>query len=81
MTRSSSIIQTIGGRPSREATFVKILALVDELMEQFAIMGHLHNTEDSNKDRLLAKGWLGMVELFQRIRHQIVALAQGRMSH
>lgn len=71
--------ETLGGHVTRGETYSKIIFLIDELRDQTLVMGHLHMTEDSNMDRLLAKGWFGIEEMLQMFRAQIVQLAKGRL--
>lgn len=71
--------ETLGGHVTRGETYSKIIFLLDELRDQCLIMGHLHKTEDSNMDRLLAKGWYGIEEMLRMFRAQIVELAQGKL--
>lgn len=75
----ASKYETIGGVVTRGECYAKLIDLLDQVMDQCAVMAHLHNTEGSDSDKLLAKGWLGMVELMSRIRHQMTQLAQGRL--
>ena len=76
----ASKYETVGGHVSRGETFAKILDLTDQLLDQCAVMAHLHNTEDSAKDRFLAQGWLCMHHAFKLIRHQLVQLSKGAMN-
>lgn len=71
--------ETIGGQVTRGEAFAKLLDLQDQIIDQCAVMAHLHNTEGNDMDKLLAKGWLGMVELMQRMRWQLTELAKGGM--
>lgn len=71
--------ETLGGHVTRGETYSKIIFLLDELRDQCLIMGHLHKTEDSNMDPLLAKGWYGIEEMLRMFRAQIVELAQGKL--
>lgn len=52
---------------------------LEEAENQALVIGHLHNTEDSNMDKLLAKGWYGVGEMLHNARVQIMRLAQRRM--
>lgn len=67
--------ETIGGVVTRGECYAKILDLLDQLLDQLAVMSHLHNTEGNDMDKLLARGWLGMHELMKRVKHQIAGLA------
>ena len=71
--------ETFAGHVTRGETYAKILDLLDQLTDQCAVMAHLHNTESNDADKLLAKGWLGIVELMQRARHVITNLAARRL--
>lgn len=72
----SEMFPTRAGQVTRGECFSKLLHHLDEAANMCAVISHLHNTEDSNKDKLHAKGWLGIVELIKRMRHQIVQLAR-----
>lgn len=70
---------TIGGQVTRGETYSKLLHHLSEAEDCMQVMGHLHQTEDTDKDRLLAHGWRGMAELIQRLRTQITKLAMGQI--
>jgi hypothetical protein len=70
---------TKGGLVTRSETFIKLLHHLDETRDCCAVMAHLHRTEDTNKDRVLAMGWLAVAELVKRMREKVVELAQGKL--
>lgn len=70
---------TIAGVPSRGIVYAKIMDLLRELEESYALMAHLHQTEGNNMDALLAKGWLGMSELARAQQIKITALAMNKL--
>ncbi len=72
-------IPTIGGLATRSESYTKLLHHLIECQELCAVMAHLHNTEGNNMDQLLAKGWLGMSELFKRMQGQVTELAMGKL--
>ncbi len=74
-------IPTIGGVATRSESYTKLIHHLIECQELCAVMAHLHNTEDNNMDQLLAKGWLGMSELFKRMKGQVTELAMGKLIH
>lgn len=76
MTTSFS---TTGGVVTRSDTYTKALYHLDELRDCFAVLAHLHKTEDTDKDRVLAMGWLASAELMKRVRTQVIDLAQGKL--
>lgn len=75
----TSRYSTHGGIATRGECFSKMLYHIDELRNQVCLMAHLHRTEDSNIDRLLAKGWLGVNEMLGQLRKQLVELAKGKL--
>ena len=72
-------IPTIGGVATRSESYTKLLHHLIECQELCAVMCHLHQTEGNDMDQLLAKGWLGMSELFKRMQHQVTELAMGKL--
>lgn len=70
---------TRGGQVSRSEVYLKLLDHVREAQDCAALMSHLHNTEDSPKDKIMALGWLTMSELFKRCADQVTMMAQGKM--
>lgn len=71
---------TIAGVPSRSIVYSKIMENIRELQDHTALMAHLHNTENNDMDKLLAKGWLGMSEMFKMMGYQITELAKNKLS-
>jgi len=65
--------------PTRGEIYVKLMECVRMAEEHSAMMAHLHNTEDNSKDKLLAKGWLGISEMFRLIGIKVTHMAQGRL--
>jgi len=68
---------TKGGLVTRSETFTKLLHHLDETRDCCAVMAHLHKTEDTNKDRVLAMGWLAVAELMKRMRRRWWSLLKG----
>lgn len=71
--------ETEAGRPTRGILYAQISEKLREIQELTAMMAHLHQTEDNHMDKLLAKGWLGMSEMFKLIQRKITDLAMGRL--
>jgi hypothetical protein len=69
---------TFGGVPTRGEAYAKLMSHLREAADQAAVLSHLHNTEDSEMDKLLAKGWLGIHELIMRQIEQITKLAMNK---
>lgn len=69
---------TFGGVPTRAEAYSKLMHHLNEAADQAAVLSHLHNTEDSQMDKLVAKGWLGIHELLLRMISQITKLAANK---
>jgi hypothetical protein len=69
---------TTAGVPTRGDAFTKLIYHLNEAADQAALLSHLHSTEDSEMDKLTAKGWLGVHELLLRTRTQITKLAMNK---
>jgi hypothetical protein len=75
----SEPFSTIGGIATKDEAYRKLMHHLEEAQNQALVIGHLHNTEDSNMDKLMAKGWYGIGEMLQMTREQIRQLAMKRM--
>ena len=71
--------ETVAGHVTRGETYAKTLDLLDQLLDQTAVMAHLHNTEGNRKDIALADGWRAMHQMFGLIRKQMTELAKGKL--
>lgn len=71
--------ETIGGMATRGETYAKLMVHLREAQACAAMLAHLHNTEGSDKDKLLARGWLMIEELFKGVQHKVTQLATGRL--
>jgi hypothetical protein len=69
---------TIGGVPTRGEAYSKLIHHLEEAADQAAVLSHLHNTEESQMDKLVAKGWLGIHQLILRMKIQITKLAMNK---
>lgn len=65
--------------PTRGETFAKLIEHMRKAQEDAAMMAHLHNTEGNDMDKALARGWLGITELIDRMIYQITELAKNKM--
>lgn len=72
-----SRLPTVAGTVTRGEVFSKLLHHLEEAQDMCATLSHLHNTEDSEKDRALARGWLMCSEMMKRARENIITLAKG----
>lgn len=72
-------LPTIGGVVTRGEVFTKLLDHIRECQDLAATMAHLHNTENNDMDKLLARGWLGMSEMFKLTAHQVIELAKNKL--
>ncbi len=69
---------TTGGVPTRGDAYAKLIHHLSEAADQAAVLSHLHNTEDTQMEKLMAKGWLGVHELIMRMMTQITKLAMNK---
>ena len=69
---------TIGGVATRDEAYRKLMHHLEEAQNQALVIGHFHQTEDSNMDKLLAKGWYGVGEMIEMMRMQIRETAMRR---
>ena len=74
----TSKYNTSGGIPTRADAYTKLMWHLSEACDQAAMLSHLHNNEDSQMDKLIAKGWLGIHELLLRMIRQITKLAANK---
>lgn len=69
---------TSGGMPSRSLLYSRICEHLRMLIEDCAMLGHLHRATDASS--VTATGWLAMAELFQRALAQVTKLAANKLS-
>lgn len=74
----TSKYNTSGGVPTRGDAYAKMMWHLSEAADQAAMISHLYNTEDSQMDKLVAKGWLGVHELLLRMITQVTKLAANK---
>ncbi len=70
---------TKGGIVTRSETYTMLLHHLDEARDCCAVIAHLHQTEDTDKDRVMAMGWLAVAELQKRMREKVTELAMGKL--
>lgn len=76
----SEPFSTIGGVATKDEAYRKAMHHIEELINQCLVIGHLCNTEDDNRSKLLAKGWYGIGnEMLPMLKEQFRQLAMGRM--
>ena len=69
---------TTGGIPARDGAYQNLMWHLSEAADQAAVISHLTNTEDSEMDKLLAKGWLGVHQLLIKAMDSIRTLAMNK---
>ena len=69
---------TIGGQVTRGEAFSKLLHHLNEAADQAAVISHLHITEGSKMEELMAQGWKGVHEMLLLVRNTIVKMAQNK---
>ena len=76
----TSKYSTTAGVPTRGDAYTKLMWHLEEAADQAATLSHLHNTEDSQMDGLMAKGWLGVHGLLLKVKDQITKLAANKFN-
>jgi NADH:ubiquinone oxidoreductase subunit E len=66
---------TFGGQPTRGEAYAKLMHHLREAQDQAAVLSHLHNTEDSQMDKLMAQGWLAVSEMLKLTISKIIEMA------
>ena len=66
--------------PTRGEVFSRMIEHAREFQSCAALMAHLHNTESSDTDKALARGWLMIEELLRKLIHKVTLLGQGRLN-
>jgi len=74
----TSKYNTTAGVPTRGDAFSKLLWHLNEAADQAAVISHLHATEGSQMENLMAKGWLGVHEMLLMIRAKITEMAKNK---
>jgi hypothetical protein len=69
----------IGGIATKDEAYRLLMHHVSEARNQCLVISHLHNTEDDNRSKLLAKGWAGMEEMLAMVQEQLRQIAMNRM--
>ena len=72
--------ETTGGYVTRSEAYSKLMHHLIEAADQAAVLSHLHNTEASPMDQLVAKGWLGIHQLLLLTRDNIIKLAANKFN-
>ena len=67
---------TIGGTFTRGEAFAQLLHHLSEAADFAAMLSHLHNTETSQMDALLATGWRAVHQMLLQTRDKITELAK-----
>ena len=76
MTESYS---RIGGIATKDEAYRLLMHHMSEARNQCLVISHLHNTEDDNRSKLLAKGWAGIEEMLAMTQEQIRQIAMARI--
>ena len=68
----------IGGLATKDEAYRLLMHHISEARNQCLVISHLHNTEDDNRSKLLARGWAGMEEMLTMVQEQIRQIALRR---
>lgn len=70
---------TIGGIATKDEAYRLLMHHISEARNQCLVISHLLRTEDDNRSRLLAKGWVGVEEMLTMMQEQIRQIAMTRI--
>ena len=72
--------ETEGGMVTKGITYAKLMDHMRECEDCSYTLSHLHQTEGTDKDKLLASAWMLVGEMFKQHRTKITALAMGKIN-
>lgn len=72
-------IDTTGGVPTRGGAYAKLIHHLREAENQAYVLSHLHNTEDDQVSKGLAKLWLMAGEQIKHMILRLTELAKGNL--
>jgi hypothetical protein len=72
--------ETEGGVVTKGMTYAKLMDHLREVQDCCYTLAHLHRTEDSDKDAVLAGMWMAAGEAFRVHGEKITKMAMKRMS-
>lgn len=75
----SEPFSTIGGIATKDEAYRKLTHHLQEAQNNCHVIGHLFNTEDDNRSRLLAKGWHGVAEMLKMVEVQVRQIMMGKI--
>lgn len=75
----SEPFSTIGGVVTKDEAYRKLMHHLEESQNQALVIGHLLNTEDDSRSKLLARGWHGVAEMIEMMRRQVREITMARM--
>lgn len=70
--------ETTAGYVTRAETFAKLLVLLKEAEDCCYVISHLHRTEDSKREELLATGWRAIGQMLAQVHRQVIEFAKGK---
>lgn len=71
--------ETTAGYVTRADHFAKLLALLREAEDCCYVIAHLHRTETSTHEEMMAKGWRTVGQQMALIHRQIIEFAKGKL--
>ena len=61
--------------PTKGETFAKLVEYLRKAQEEAATLAHLNNADGDQMGRIIAKGWLGVSDVMNKIVHEVTQLA------
>jgi len=75
----SAPFSTLGGIATKDEAYRKLQHHLQEGQNQCHVIGHLFNTEDDARSKLMAKGWHGVAEMLKMVEIQVREIMMGKM--
>jgi hypothetical protein len=75
----SEPFSTLGGIATKDEAYRKLQHHLQEGQNQCHVIGHLFNTEDDARSKLMAKGWHGVAEMLKMVEIQVREIMMGKM--
>jgi hypothetical protein len=71
--------ETTAGYVTRTETLAKLLELLKEAEDCCYVIAHLHRTEDSKQEALLATGWRAVGQMISLVHRKVIEIAKGKL--
>ena len=71
--------ETTAGYVTRADAYSKLMELLREAEDTCYVISHLHRTEDSKREELMATGWRAVGQMLAKTRNTVIEFAKGKL--